>query len=339
MRAVTFSVSDERRYNALRQSIDIAVDDGVVTSLEAKGDGVQSLVALGLRRHLLEESRERRTYIFAVEEPEAHLHPNAIHELREVLRELSQVDQVIITTHSGLLANRTPISSNIIVKKSKAFSAKSLSDIRSALGIRSHDNLINSELVLLVEGDDDKLALRAILANRSSALEIALQSGRLIIDSLDGAGSLGAKIGLYRGILCRVHCFLDADGSGRSALEKAQKAGLIDEKDFNLAWVGGKSESEFEDLLAESVYARALKDRFGVDLSLVKPRNRKAKWSARMGDIFAQSGKPFNDITKQRLKFATADLVAAAPEQAISAHAEGIVASLVSSLEAKLEAE
>ena len=339
MRSVKFLVSDERRYTALRQSIDIEVDDGVVTSLEAKGDGVQSLVALGLRRHLLEESRERRTYIFAVEEPEAHLHPNAIHELRDVLRDLSQIDQVIITTHSGLLANRSPVSSNIIVNRSKAFAAKSLGDIRNALGIRSHDNLLNAELVLLVEGDDDKLALRAILGNRSPDLETALQSGRVIIDSLDGAGSLGAKIGLYKGVLCRVHCFLDDDASGRSALEKAQKAGLIDECDFNLALVGGKAESEFEDLLDEAVYVDSIKDRFGIDLTTIKPRNRKAKWSARMADSFRQAGKPFDDLAKQRIKFVTADAVAGSPEVAIAAHAEGVITSLVASLEAKLSDE
>lgn len=337
MRSVRFSVSDERRYTALRQSIDIEVDDGAVTSLEAKGDGVQSLVALGLRRHFLEESRERRTYIFAVEEPEAHLHPNAIHELRGVLRDLSKIDQVIITTHSGLLANRSPISSNIIVNRSKASPAKSLGDIRSALGIRSHDNLINAELVLLVEGDDDKLALRAILGNRSQILDSALHSGRVIIDSLDGAGSLGAKIGLYKGILCRVHCFLDDDASGRSALEKAQKAGLIDACDFNLALVGGKAESEFEDMLDEAVYANHIVDRFGVDLRVVKPRNRKAKWSARMADAFLQAGKPFGDLEKQRIKFVTADAVAGSPEVAVVAHAEGVITSLVASLEAKLK--
>lgn len=325
MRSVKFSISDERRYTALRHAIDIEVDDGAVTSLEAKGDGVQSLVALGLRRHLLEESRERRTYIFAVEEPEAHLHPNAIHELRKVLRELSQVDQLIITTHSGLLANRSPISSNIIVNRSKAFSARNLSDIRTALGIRSNDNLLNAELVLLVEGDDDKLALRAILEHRSAALGSAFHTGRLIIDSLDGAGSLGAKIGLYKGILCRIHCFLDNDMSGRSALEKSQKANLIDQTDFNLALIGGKAESEFEDMLDEAVYTTQIRDRFGVDLSVIKPRNRKAKWSARMADAFAQAGKPFGDLEKQRLKFMTADAVASAPEIAVAAHAEAII--------------
>ncbi|WP_081500476.1 ATP-dependent nuclease [Komagataeibacter europaeus] len=103
IKSVTFSVSDERRYSALRQAIEIEVNDGVVTNLEAKGDGVQSLVALGLRRHLLEENREKLTYIFAVEEPEAHLHADAIHELKKVLNELSDVDQLVITTHSGIL--------------------------------------------------------------------------------------------------------------------------------------------------------------------------------------------------------------------------------------------
>jgi hypothetical protein len=158
----------------------------------------------------------------------------------------------------------------------------------------------------------------------------------LIIDSLDGAGSLGAKIGLYRGILCRVHCFLDNDVSGRNALEKAQKANLIDDTDFNLALIAGKTESEFEDMLNESAYAPQILGRFGIDLLLIKPRNRKAKWSSRMADVFAQAGKPFGDVEKQRIKFITADAVASAPSDAIAVHAEGVITSLVASLERKL---
>jgi putative ATP-dependent endonuclease of the OLD family len=137
IRAVNFSVNDERRYSALRHSIEITIDDGDITNLDAKGDGIQSLVALGIRRHALEESRAKRTYIFAIEEPEAHLHPNAIHELRIVLDQLSTTDQIVLTTHSGLLVNRSNLASNILVQKSKAAAAKSLSAIRESLGIRS----------------------------------------------------------------------------------------------------------------------------------------------------------------------------------------------------------
>ena len=337
MKSVTFSVNDEQRYSALRQSISIEVDDGVVTSLDAKGDGVQSLVALGLRRHLLEESREQRAYIFAVEEPEAHLHPDAIHELRDVLSDVAKVDQLIITTHSGILANRASVSSNIIVNRSRANPARNLAEIRAALGIKSSDNLINAELVLLVEGDDDKLALRALLSKNSGNFEDAIASGRLILESLDGAGSLGAKIGLYKGILCNVHCFLDNDEAGRSAIDKVINASLIEMSDYNLALISGKTDTEFEDLLEPSIYTDRIKSVFGVDLELVKPRNRKAKWSARISDIFAQSGKPFDDLIKQRVKFLVAEAVAANPESAIAEHSKNVIASLMSSLSAKLD--
>lgn len=337
IKSVTFSVSDERRYSALRQAIEIEVNDGVVTNLEAKGDGVQSLVALGLRRHLLEENREKLTYIFAVEEPEAHLHADAIHELKKVLNELSDVDQLVITTHSGILANRTPISSNVIVRRSRASEAKNLTEIRDALGIRSKDNLINSEVILLVEGDDDKIAIRSVLADRSVLLKDSLYSGRLSIESLDGAGSLGAKIGLYKGILCQVHCFLDNDEAGRAAIRKAEGASLIDIKDFNMTVVPGRMNTEFEDIVNMDCYKKDISTRFGIDLDKIAPRNRKVKWSAKMADVFEQSGKPFDSAIKQRLKFVVAEAVASSPETAINNNFDSIIANLVGSLEEKLK--
>ncbi len=317
--------------------MDINVDDGVVTSLEAKGDGIQSLVALGLRRHILEESRTHQAYIFAIEEPESHLHSDAIYELKKVLNEISETDQLIITTHSGLLTNKAHLESNIIVRKSVASTAKNLADIRKALGIRSHDNLLNAELILLVEGDDDKISLKPILENKSKYLKRAFAENHLIIDSLDGASFLGAKIGLYRGILCDVHCFLDNDSAGNNAISKALAANLISESDYNLALLGGKRESEFEDLLNPSTYEASVNTVFSVNLSVTKSRDRKQKWSQRMADCFRQAGKPFNDFTKMRLKSLVAGCVAEAPETAIASHSEGVIDSLVYTLESKLK--
>jgi hypothetical protein len=77
-------------------------------------------------------------------------------------------------------------------------------------------------------------------------------------------------------------------------------------------------------------------DKFGVNLDLHPPRNRKAKWSARMGDSFAQAGRPFDDNTKARVKYAVADAVAGSPRNAIAAHAKGLILSLVENLERKL---
>jgi polyhydroxyalkanoate synthesis regulator phasin len=54
IKKVTFEVETERRYRAMRRSCDIIVDDGTPTTLEYKGDGVQSLAALGIMRHASE---------------------------------------------------------------------------------------------------------------------------------------------------------------------------------------------------------------------------------------------------------------------------------------------
>lgn len=336
IKSVKFDVNDERRFSALRHAIDITVDDGAVTSLDAKGDGIQSIVALGLRRHALEETRVRSSYIFAIEEPEAHLHPDAIHELRAVIGDIGSVDQVILTTHSPMLVNRGNVSSNIIVNKSTANPAKRLSEIRSAIGVRSYDNLVNADLVLLVEGDDDKISIRSVLSQRSEMLAKALADGRLNIEPLDGAGSLAAKVGLFRGILCGVHCFLDADTAGRTAYEKAKAAGLVTDADVNLTLVAGKSEAEFEDLLDDALCSTAILAEFGVDLGVHKPRNRKAKWSARVADAFLQAGVSFESSTKARAKLVVAQAVALSPAGAVDGAFEGIVSSLVARLESKL---
>lgn len=77
--AVTVSIPDEERSRALRRACEIIVDDGTPTHLMRKGDGVQSLAALSLMRHASESSGAGRNLILAIEEPESHLHPNAIH--------------------------------------------------------------------------------------------------------------------------------------------------------------------------------------------------------------------------------------------------------------------
>ena len=79
--------------------------------------------------------------ILAIEEPESHLHPSAIHQLRAVLADIASKHQVIMTTHCPLFVDRTSIKSNIIVHKNKAVPAKDVKEIRDILGVRASNNL------------------------------------------------------------------------------------------------------------------------------------------------------------------------------------------------------
>jgi hypothetical protein len=68
VKKITLSAQGTTRSRLLRRDITITIDDGVATSLDRKGDGVQSLVALAIMRHQ-SEGRESGQSIIAIEEP------------------------------------------------------------------------------------------------------------------------------------------------------------------------------------------------------------------------------------------------------------------------------
>jgi putative ATP-dependent endonuclease of OLD family len=69
---VRVQVAAEERYRALRRSCEIVIDDGTPTLLKYKGDGVQSLAALGIMRHASERGARGKNLVIAIEEPESH---------------------------------------------------------------------------------------------------------------------------------------------------------------------------------------------------------------------------------------------------------------------------
>ena len=78
------------------------------------GEGTQSLAVICLfdaflRARLEDTYREHSSPILALEEPEAHLHPSAIHSVAALLQELP--GQKIVATHSGDLVGACPITS------------------------------------------------------------------------------------------------------------------------------------------------------------------------------------------------------------------------------------
>jgi putative ATP-dependent endonuclease of OLD family len=316
------------RHRALRQSTVMIVDDGTPTSLKYKGDGVKSLAALALMRHASERESTSQNIIIAVEEPESHLHPEAMHGLRKVLDDLSTNTQIVITTHCPVFVERHRVGSNILVYKRKARPAKTLEEIRRILGVRAADNLKSADLVLVVEGEEDRIVMRSLLAHHSSEIKHALVSGAIAIDSLGGGANLSYKLGELRNAVCKFHCFLDNDKCGRSAVEKAQEQGLLDDAEYSLATCQGKVDSEIEDLFDVELYADAVKQKYNV--SLLDPTFKgKEKWSERMAASFKHQGKMWNDKIEMQVKHLIADEVDSRPDMALNQHHRGPFDALV----------
>lgn len=335
IKSVKIEILESARRVSLRRDVNVVVDDGTPTNLEFKGDGVKSLAALGL---LKSQNARHGASLLAIEEPESHLHPAAIHQVNEIIQSIAQKSQVIITTHNPLFVDRINVKSNIIVTDGGATPAKSISSIRDLLGIKASDNLTHANFALVVEGEEDAIALKALLPGLSDRIGKALRNNTLIVEPIGGAGNLSYKLSLLKNSLCATHSFLDGDAAGRAAYDKAEKDSLIGTANSTFVTCNGMAEAEFEDCIELSVYKDIVLAEQGVDLTSTKFRGN-GKWSSRLRSTFLDQGKHFSDGMAAKTKYLVASSVARNPKTALNMHKRNSIDALVASLERMLKSQ
>ena len=333
IRGVTVKVPPSARRVALRSQCQIEIDDGSRTLLEYKGDGVKSLAALGL---LKDKGITEGASIVAIEEPESHLHPGAMHSLREVIETLTSNNQVVLTTHCPLFVDRTSIGRNILIDRSTAKPARDIASIRSLLGVRASDNLVNASHVLVVEGAEDVVARLALLPSLSAAIAKALKQHQLVLEQIGGAGNLSYKLSTLANALCVTHVLLDNDESGKQAYAKAVADKTLRIADATFVNCKGMSLSEMEDTFDRAAYGAEVLEAFGVDLDDPAFRGN-SKWSDRARACFEKQGKPWNDAMKMQVKAVVAEAISKKPGTALHPLKRSSIDALVVAIERKLE--
>lgn len=321
-------------YRLRGMEVDIEMDDGHLTNLSAKGDGVQSLVTMSLVR-MLSRQHPQRTYLLAVEEPEAHLHPGAIHKLRQALDEIADSDQVILTTHSPILVRRDNPQGNILVNNNTAAPASSLSLVRESLGIRLPDNMSSAEVVLLVEGKHDQTIVSHLLRTESALIEAALREGRLEIRSAHGASNIPYQYRLFRDSVCSTHILLDNDKQGRKACSDLESKESLNANDVTMVTANDMNESEIEDLLDPSIYTRLLQEKYNVEVN-ADSTNPEKRFAHRAKDYFGASGQRWNDSVEANLKTDIAEAVTSLTTIPIIEKRRGVVRALTNAILRKL---
>lgn len=332
VRNVQIHIQNERRRIAMRRNTEIIIDDGTPTPRQQKGDGIKSLTALAI---LNIPARVDRVSVVAIEEPESHLHPESARQLYDTIMSLSQTHQIVLTTHSPLFVNRTNLKENIIVNDGKATPVKKIKEIRDVLGIHISDNLTNAEHVLIVEGEDDKIALEKLLPSMSTKIKRAIQNGTFIIDYIGGAGNLPYKLSFYRNLQCKYHVLLDNDDAGRHAGSEAERQGLLDVRNVTYAICNGSPNAEIEDCYNKAVYENAILNEFGVNINVAEFRGNK-KWSDRIAGCFLSQGKLWNDAMEKRVKLVVANEISEEVDTVLNEHKRSSMDALVTSLETLL---
>jgi hypothetical protein len=251
--------------------------------------------------------------------------------------DIARKHQVIMTTHCPLFVDRTSIKSNIIVHSNKAIPAKDVKEIREVLGVRASDNLQHAEMILVVEGEEDRRELRALLRQHSPRLANAIKEQSLGFESLHGGSNLSYKLSQIREAMCLAHSFLDHDKCGLAAQQKAEQEGLLTMADVTFAVCEALDESEFEDMLDSAIYGAMIQNRYGV--SILSPKFKgNAKWSDRLRAAFKHQGKTWSDAVEMKVKGEIAELVESNPASALNPHKRSSFDALVTAPEAKLNA-
>ncbi|NCI79372.1 ATP-dependent nuclease [Acinetobacter kanungonis] len=301
IKAVSLGISDYERKYRLRKDYFIEIDDGNKTNIQFKGDGVKSLAAVGLLKD--RQKIHNGASIIAIEEPESHLHPSAMHSLKCALEELSTENQLIISTHNPIFVHREKLTNNILVSNNKVKSVKKIQEIRECLGVRTSDNLLHSSKIILVEGESDKIFLTKLIQEKSSKLARLVKDGDLAIVSIDGAGKLAYNLKWFIDQLCSCFVVVDNDLAAKESITKLLASKELDQKSYCHVVSLGMIESELENLLKLDFYRDIISNKFGIDLMTTQFSKKKCKWSDALTTTLQSMGKTIsvndlNDIKK-----------------------------------------
>lgn len=175
---------------------------------EEVGSGMQNLILLSIFQSYAELSQGRA--IFAIEEPELFLYPQAQRELYDNFQTLSSNTQIFYTTHNPNFLNpqrafeielitKSKENGTTLRKKNKAYVNEEYFKTKE-FKIYAHFNTYRNEIffakyVILVEGDSDKILWTTIIEEKWN---IPLNKNGISIIECGGKGGVMYFIGVMR---------------------------------------------------------------------------------------------------------------------------------------------
>lgn len=139
--------------------------------MTARSEGFKQFISLILSLSVETKlSNKRKNSLILIDEPEAHLHPSGIRDLRTELLAIGETNYLFVSTHSPFLVDRKDKERNVIIKKNSSAETEKIeinkSDsmiddevLREAFGIEVYKDLLNPHS-MIVEGASDKKILQ-----------------------------------------------------------------------------------------------------------------------------------------------------------------------------------
>lgn len=214
-------------FTDLLKSFDTSVDDGIETTAEAKGDGMQRAIMLSIIQAFADYRKRQAgggTFLFMIDEAELHLHPSAQRALKKALFDICATDQVLVNTHSSVfVADDCKLQKIFKVEKT-----------RGVTGIEEVDDLGKIDIIFdLLGGSPSDLLLPRnffIVEGRSEFEFIKIIIERFYSEKFDGIKVLfaGGDIVEQEPTLLAVHKLFSPLAGSSNPIYKNKAIVLID---------------------------------------------------------------------------------------------------------------
>ena len=175
-----FEVSDSKnkdvqKINALLEKLDLSLDKDATSMQGNVGLGTSNILSMACELLLNKKAEENeRSSFLLIEEPEAHIHAQRQLKLIKSLEEAARnnAQQIILTTHSPLVASVVALENVIILKDLKAYSlaqGKTMLEDEDYWFLEKYldatkANLFFARSVMIVEGPGEALLLPELAA-------------------------------------------------------------------------------------------------------------------------------------------------------------------------------
>lgn len=236
---VKFRLPDTRF--ALRGMLEsAAIESGgqVTVSVAERGTGFQSALVLGILRFVAErESHQGGNVLFAIEEPEAFLHPQTQRAMAKILADVSADAQVLVTTHSSVLVDsfsigriaRLPLQPEGVEHHwSRPRLDKAVEGRLSRYCNAANSELVFANSVIFVEGESDFLVVERLLSHATGAAGGHYALGITVVDA-DGVGKIKHLVSLARHFGVTAFVVADKDSIKKASGQRVLLAGMAPE--------------------------------------------------------------------------------------------------------------
>lgn len=264
------------------------IDDTAETGIKLKGAGIQTSSLIFLLKFLADNHPQRfnarKTFVWAIEEPESFLHPSKQREMATVMARFANEVQTIITTHCPHFVMRGDQGCTTIVVDKALQPPHSTTSVgkdwelaRHTLGVSLLDSMSLFPVNIVVEGPSDEILLSGVLKRVASELDVRPYDVKFFpAGNATAAAYLFESLRTFGDASTVVRLVVDGDKAGIAALEALNGRGRKDGRTWTANQDYFQLPAEIDSLCSERV-KRLLSQERPAQVSLVVDTDDKIK--------------------------------------------------------------